>query len=185
MDDPFFSIAADDAGNAGVGSGGAGIAHLAQIVAPLGFHHGIHIHPRRKAGAQGHGDGGHVPTGSQIFLGKNGIHNRKGAKGLHAVPCRVNQHGKRAFLQAGACLRCGICKQAGHPLHGLTSLVHGLGKGHISADGGGVLRFQHQHIKAALTELVNRPGGQVAAAPDEDEVFVYSRHMKESSFSVT
>ena len=54
----------DDAGDTGVGSSSTGIEHFSQIMAPLGFHHRVHVLPSGEAGAEGHGDGGHAPAGA-------------------------------------------------------------------------------------------------------------------------
>ena len=60
---------------------------------------------------------------------------------------------------------------AGQILHGLAPLVDGLTKGDIAADGRGVTGFQDQDLEAAFFQRVDRSGGQIAAAPDDDEMF--------------
>ena len=88
-----------------------------------------------------------------------------------ALPLRVNQHGERSRPQPFFRIRDGESKGTDCTFYSLASLIHRLGKGHVSADGGGFFRFQHQHREAAPVELINGARGEISSAPDDDQVF--------------
>ena len=45
------------------------------------------------------------------------------------------------------------------------SIIHCLGKGHVAADGRRIAGFQDENRVAAPMQLMDRPGGNIPAAP--------------------
>ena len=81
-------------GDAGVRFGPAPQQHPAQVVAPVGLHHRVGVHPRLEARAQGHHHLGHAQAGAQVALGEDGVHQGQGPQ--------VRQHGGLRDPPAGA-----------------------------------------------------------------------------------
>ena len=168
MNHPLFAVTANDAGDAGIGSRCAFPQDSSQVVAPLGFDDCIHILSGNKSGTQGQGDRSHVPIGSQVLLGKNGIYYRQGLQPGDTFAHRVYQDAQFPFVDELFRLFYGLHQVAGHILHRLSPLVHRLAKGHIPADSGRVWNLQDQHRETTFFQFVNRAGGQIAATPDDN-----------------
>ena len=165
MDDPLPIISADVSRHPGVGVGAALIEHPAQPVSPLGLHHRVHVHPGGKARAQGDGDGGHVPGGTQVALGQNGVHQSDGVDVSQARPGLIHQQGDLPSVPHPLSLLWGVDPAAGGPFHPGHSVVHRLTQGHLTPYGGGVGALQGQNKKSALMQAQNGAGGQISPAP--------------------
>ena len=166
--DPLAGFAADEAGDAGVGQGGAVVDHPAQVVAPHGLHHRMAVHPGGEAGARGHHYGGHVDGCAQVPLGQDGIHHRVGHQRVDTGPGGVHQHGDHPLGQDVRHLL--QVRPAGRDaLHHRLPQAHCLGEADRAADGGGAGRFTDDHLHACPVQAQGDAGGDVAAASDHDK----------------
>ena len=173
MDDPLGSKSADVSRDAGIGNGAAFQNHPAQMMAPHGFHHGIHILPGGKARAEAHGDGGHFLVSSQVFLGDNGIHHSGSLQSRNCGSGFVHQQWNLPLLPDGVrFLRTGN-PHTGQAFHLCTSLPDRFAESRFPADGGRIAAFQCADPEAAAHQPDNHAGGQISRTPHHNPGFFH------------
>ena len=175
MDDPLGPIAADDARHAGVGGGRALCKDAPQLVAALGLHHIVHILPGRKPGPEGNGQRSHIPGGAQIPLGQDGVHHHVGLCRRDALALGVHEDGHCPAGPNGFGLGERRNGNRPQPLHSGLALIDRFAQGDLTADGGRVLGFQHQHPQPGGPQPMDGAGGKVAAAPHNDQMVTLHR----------
>ena len=175
VDDPLCAVAADDAGDAGVRDGDALPDDASQTMAALGLHHEINVLPRSESRAEGNGQRGHIPRRAEISLRKDGVHDNGGPHLRDQRSLRVHHHRHIAAAPDDHGLVQRLHEGGTHPFYDRLALIDGLAYRDLTADGGGLFRFQHEHLQPRRPQPVDGAGGKVAAAPHKDDFITLHR----------
>ena len=168
MDHPLCTVPSNDAGNAGIRDSTPLPDDPAKPVAALGLHYGVHVLPGYKAGTEGDGQRCHIPAGAKVALGQNSVHYDLRLCPGNTGSFRVNEHRNSALRPDGLCLLQRFNTDSTQTLNSCFAFVHCFTQGHLTADGRGLCRFQHQHPQPGAPQPVDGSGGKVAAAAHDN-----------------
>ena len=166
---PLAGVAADEAGDIGVGQRRAVIDDPAQGVAAHGLHHRVAVHPGGEARADTHH---HRRVGDmcpQILLGQNSVHQRTGVQRRETCQLRIGQHRHDALRQQGQRLFRRLRAGGMDALHHRLAVGDGRGKAHGAADGRGLGQVGHDHLHSAAVQPQGDAGGDVPRAAYQDQ----------------
>ena len=165
-DEPLDGVAAHVARYARIGDGASFCDESAQIVAPLGLHYAVTVHPSGEAGAQRQYDGRVGDGGAGVVLGQNGVHHRVKGKGGADLCRRIGQHRYLARSKSGLHLVHILHCPGGDALHRCGSVIAALTKGDRPPYRCGLGQVGHHHRKTAPVQPHRYAGGQIARAFD-------------------
>ena len=162
-------VAADGAGDAGVGLRAALIVDAAQIVAPICLDDGVDILARLVAGTEGDDDGRVVHRDAAVVLGERGLDQYRWLELLHEYACGIDDDGYLVVCEQRAYLRERGGATGCDALDGHFAQQHGLGEGDGAAHHRWLRQFSGQHGEAGAEKAVHDAGGEIARAFYRDE----------------
>ena len=157
-------VAADEAGDVGVGQGAAFVDDAPQGVAAHGLHYRVAVLSGGEAGPDAYHHGGVGDAGAQIALGQYGVHQGIRVQLLTAQALRVGEDGYRTLRQQGQRLRRAVGADGPHALHCCLTVGDGRGEAHRPPYGGGAGQVGHDHLYPGAVQPQSDAGGNVACA---------------------
>ena len=136
-------------------------------MAPHGLHHGVAVRPGGKSWAHTDDHRGIGDPGSQIALGKNGIHHSIRGKLGDTEPFRIRQHRQKTGIQQFQRLGGSVCPLGGDIFDGIAALRNGRAEGYGAADGQGTGQVGHDHPDPAVVQPQGNPAGQISGTPND------------------
>ena len=157
-------IAADVAGNAGVGDGAARPDHAAERVAAHRLHNGVAVRSGGEARADADdarsvGDGG-----AEILLGEDRVHDHVRMKLFRALRLRIDDHRQDVLFKQPQRIGSVRGKPGVHLLDLRFAAVYRLGKADGAADGRRLRKIGHHNVDPRAPEPQRNAGGNVSGA---------------------
>ncbi|GAF25192.1 sugar (pentulose and hexulose) kinases [Moorella thermoacetica Y72] len=160
--DPFFPVAHDLTGDAGIGRRRPLPDYPAQVVAALGFNDRMGVRAGGKAGTEGNDNGSLVDARPKVGLGQDGVDNYPGLQGGNNLRPGVHQDGNLPLPgYPQGTFRIGN-QAGGDPFDRYFPAIYSFRECHSPANYRRPGDLCHDHLKAGLVQAVGHPAGQVA-----------------------